>query len=79
MPRSASSRRSEANPSAFATSSRWMTASTPLSPSRTCGKSCHRVVRTSSGTSSGVRWCRGAANTCLALHPGPLLRDLPRA
>ena len=47
-------------------SSRWITASTPLSPSRTWGRSCQRVVRTSSGNRSGRRWCR-AAVTCLSV------------
>ena len=53
-PWSASARCSAANASAFATSSRWITASTPLSPSRTWGRSCQRVVRTSSGNEVGT-------------------------
>ena len=39
----------------LARSSRWMTAGPPLSPSRTWGRSCQRVARTSSGISDGRR------------------------
>ena len=67
---------SSANPSAFARSSRRITASTPLSPSSRWGSRARRVVRVRCGTRSGWRWC-SAARTCAEPRPG-LLADLPQ-